>query len=85
MDADSKCQFLSLSTSLFAPIQGIIARSWAPGFSIGCAAAAVRLQRAWRLSAARRRAYPWRRGAGGADAAEAVSYSHLPLPTSDLV
>ena len=24
------CQFLSLSTSLLAPIQGIIARSWAP-------------------------------------------------------
>ena len=35
-------QFLALSTSLLAPIHGIMARSWAPVFSIGCAAAALR-------------------------------------------
>ena len=33
-------QFLSLSTSLLAPIHGIIARSLVPTCSIGCAAAA---------------------------------------------
>src|SRR5690606_31118650 len=35
-------QFLSWSTSLFLPIHGIIARSWLPTCSIGCAAAALR-------------------------------------------
>ena len=33
-------QFLALSTRALAPIHGIIARSCAPVFSIGCAAAA---------------------------------------------
>ncbi len=36
-------QFLDLSTSLFAPIQGIIARSLAPVSSIGCAPCSFRL------------------------------------------
>lgn len=40
--ADVMRQFLDLSTSLFAPIQGIIPRSSAPVFSIGCASAALR-------------------------------------------
>ena len=35
-------QFFSWSTSLLALIHGIIARSWAPVCSIGCAAAALR-------------------------------------------
>ena len=36
-------QFLSLSTSLFWPIQGIIARNFAPISSIGCALARARI------------------------------------------
>ncbi len=38
----SPAQFLSLSTSLFFPIHGIMARNFAPTSSIGCALARAR-------------------------------------------
>ena len=41
--AVATAQFLSLSTSLFLPIQGIIARNFAPTSSIGCALARARI------------------------------------------
>src|SRR3546814_967106 len=40
--ASGRPQFFDLSTSLFLAIHGIIARSSAPTFSIGCSAASLR-------------------------------------------